>query len=135
MSAVGRLRRSPAVAKTAQAVSVRLGQATSRWRMRPGFLIIGGQRCGTTSMYRTLAQHPSVLKAVLHKGVHYFDTDYAKGMAWYLGHFPLRRTAAAVQRRTGTMPLTFESSPYYMFHPLAAERIAADLPDVKVLIL
>ena len=135
MSAVGRLRRSPAVAKTAQAVSVRLGQATSRWRMRPGFLIIGGQRCGTTSMYRTLAQHPSVLKAVLHKGVHYFDTDYAKGMAWYLGHFPLRRTAAAVQRRTGTMPLTFESSPYYMFHPLAAERIAADLPDVKVIIL
>ena len=28
--------------------------------------------------------------------------------------------------------MTFESSPYYMFHPLAAERIARDLPGVKL---
>jgi hypothetical protein len=103
--------------------------------MKPGFLIIGGQRCGTTSMYRSLSSHPGVLKAVLHKGVHYFDTSYARGWNWYLGHFPLRATAALVQRRTGVPPLTFESSPYYMFHPLAAERINADLPDVKVIVL
>ena len=25
-------------------------------------------------MYRTLRQHPAVIKAVLHKGIHYFDT-------------------------------------------------------------
>jgi hypothetical protein len=31
--------------------------------------------------------------------------------------------------------LTFESSPYYMFHPLAGERITRDLPGVKLLVL
>jgi hypothetical protein len=30
---------------------------------------------------------------------------------------------------------TFESSPYYMYHPQAVRRIAADLPDVKIVVL
>jgi hypothetical protein len=88
-------------------------------------LIIGAQRCGTTSMYRALGSHPAVRKAVLHKGVHYFDMNYQRGIAWYRAHFPLAVTGR----------LTFESSPYYMFHPLAAERIAADLPGVKLIVL
>ena len=33
------------------------------------------------------------------------------------------------------MPITGESSPYYLFHPLAAERIARDLPDVRLVVL
>lgn len=94
--------------------------------MLPGFLIIGAQRCGTTSMYRTLSQHPEIRKAVLHKGVHYFDLNYDHSLRWYRAHFPLRTSSAA---------LTFESSPYYLFHPLAAERIARDLPEVKLLVL
>jgi hypothetical protein len=40
-----------------------------------------------------------------------------------------------VRRQTGIEPVTFESSPYYMFHPLAAQRIAQDLPGVKVIVL
>jgi hypothetical protein len=103
--------------------------------MLPGFLIVGAQRCGTTSMYRTLSQHPAVLKAVLHKGVHYFDTGYEHGLSWYQGHFPLRARAARVGRAVGETSLTFESSPYYMFHPLAAQRISRDLPGVKLLVL
>ena len=66
------------------------GRLTSPARMLPGFLIIGAQRCGTTSLYRTLSQHPGVLKAVLHKGVHYFDMNYDRGPGWYRAHFPLR---------------------------------------------
>jgi hypothetical protein len=103
--------------------------------MLPGFLIVGAQRCGTTSIYRALSQHPAVLKAVLHKGVHYFDTQYGRGMGWYRAHFPLKAHARLVERTTGVSALTFESSPYYMFHPLAAERIAHDLPGVKLLVL
>jgi hypothetical protein len=129
------LRRSVPAKKLVQRVTTTAGRLTNKGRMTPGFLIIGGQRCGTTSMYRTLAQHPAVLKAVLHKGVHYFDTSYGEGMGWYRGHFPLQLTAARVARRTGVRPLTFESSPYYMFHPLAADRINRDLPDVKLLVL
>jgi hypothetical protein len=111
--------------RTARAVTRTVGRWTYQWRLRPGFLIVGAQRCGTTSMMKTLAQHPGVAPAVLHKGVHYFDVDYDRGMAWYAGHFPTARRAA----------LAGESSPYYMFHPLAPARIAADLPDVRLIVL
>jgi hypothetical protein len=86
-------------------------------------------------MYRALVQHPDILSANLHKGVHYFDVNYGRGQSWYRAHFPLSATAARVSRRTGGTAMTFESSPYYMFHPLAAQRIAADLPGVRILIL
>jgi hypothetical protein len=124
-----------AARRAAHSVSVTAGRLTHRARMLPGFLIVGAQRGGTTSMYRTLDQHPAILKAVLHKGVHYFDTGYDHSLGWYQGHFPLRARAARARRATGDVPLTFESSPYYMFHPLAAGRISRDLPGVKLLVL
>ncbi|GFJ89659.1 sulfotransferase domain-containing protein [Phytohabitans rumicis] len=111
------------------------GRITAPARMLPSFLICGGQRCGTTSLYRALSAHPVVLKAVLHKGVHYFDTSYHRGMAWYRGHFPLQRTAMKVEQRYGVPAQTFESSPYYMYHPHAVARIARDLPTVRLVVL
>jgi hypothetical protein len=111
------------------------GRLTAERRMLPSFLICGGQRCGTTSLYRALAQHPAILKAVLHKGVHYFDIGYDRGPRWYRGHFPLSKTAARIEEEIGVGVQTFESSPYYMYHPHAVARIAADLPDVKLVVL
>jgi hypothetical protein len=108
---------------------------TAEGRMRPGFLIVGAQRCGTTSLFKTLSQHPAVLPAVFHKGVHYFDSAMDRPMSWYIGHFPTQRRAIAVERRIGVKPVTGESSPFYMFHPLAPDRIADALPDVKLLVL
>jgi hypothetical protein len=72
---------------------------------------------------------------VLHKGVHYFDTSYRRGMGWYKGHFPMQRTAQKITQRYGAPAQTFESSPYYMYHPQAAARIAHDLPDAKLVVL
>ena len=111
------------------------GRLTAPARMTPSFLICGGQRCGTTSLYRALAAHPVVLKAVLHKGVHYFDTDYHRGMSWYRGHFPLRSSGDKIRERYGVPAQTFESSPYYMYHPQAVARIAEDLPSTKLIVL
>jgi hypothetical protein len=101
------------------------GRLSSGIRMLPGFLLVGTQRGGTTSLFRALAPHPGVAQPNLHKGVHYFDVNYARGLDWYRGHFPLRRGSR----------LAFESAGYYMHHPLAPERIAADLPGVKLLVL
>lgn len=111
------------------------GRLTAGARMLPSFLICGGQRCGTTSLYRALSQHPAVLKAVLHKGVHYFDINYHRGPDWYRAHFPLRRAAERILEEHGVPGQTFESSPYYLYHPHAAARIARDLPGVKVIAL
>jgi hypothetical protein len=125
---------SPAV-RASRATARTVGRFTSGVRMTPSFLICGAQRCGTTSMYKALIQHPAVLPAALHKGVHYFDTGYPHGWSWYVGHFPLRAQGRRVARRTGGPAVTGESSPYYLFHPLAGARIAADLPDVRLLVL
>ncbi|WP_370618056.1 sulfotransferase family protein [Mumia sp. Pv 4-285] len=119
-------------ARSASAVA---GRMTSSVRMTPQFLVVGAQRCGTTSLYKTLVQHPDVMPAGLHKGIHYFDTAYGKGWSWYRGHFPTTYAARRKERRTGTPPITGEASPYYMFHPLAPARIAQDLPEARVIVM
>ena len=108
---------------------------TRRARLLPGFLIVGAERCGTTSLFHVLRQHPAVFSAARpRKEVHYFDLAYGRGLGWYQCHFPLAARARLVARGSGS-PLAFESSPYYMFHPLAPERIARDLPGVRLLVL
>ncbi|HZE38052.1 MAG TPA: sulfotransferase domain-containing protein [Stackebrandtia sp.] len=112
-----------------------LGKLTASSRLLPGFLLCGGQRCGTTSLYRALSAHPAILKPILHKGIHYFDTGYGNGLSWYRAHFPTKSTAMRISEHTGMAAQAFESSPYYLYHPLAAERFARDLPGVKLIVL
>lgn len=100
------------------------GSLTASRRPLPDFLVIGGQRCGTTSLFRALMTHPQIRRPVMTKGVNYFDLNYAKGEAWYRAHFPLRHP--------GDHTRLFDSSGYYMFHPLVAERVSQDLPAVKI---
>jgi hypothetical protein len=102
------------------------GQLTAPVRMLPSFLIVGGQRCGTTSLFTALSQHPLVRMPLGRKGIHFFDVAYQHDLSWYRGHFPLAIPGRHV--------ITGESSPYYMFHPLAPERIARDLPSVKLIV-
>jgi len=132
----GDQRRSPArnLRRVARAVAEASAHVSAPLRMRPEFLIVGAQRCGTTSMFKAIVQHPLVARPFLRKGVHYFDTNYGNGFGWYRGNFPI--AASSWARRAGRgQPHTGESSPYYMFHPLAGERIAAHLPDIRLLAL
>ncbi|MFF5206630.1 sulfotransferase family protein [Streptosporangium sp. NPDC000396] len=125
----------PRLKHSVHVVSRATGRITAGSRMLPSFLIVGAQRSGTTSLYRALSQHPLILKPVLHKGVHYFDMAYNRGLSWYRAHFPLQSKASRLARRYGCRPQAFESSPYYLFHPLACSRIAWDLPGVKLIVL
>jgi hypothetical protein len=93
--------------------------------------MVGASRSGTTSLFRALSSHPNVLRPAVNKGVRYFDLNYHRSWRWYLGHFPLRSTARA-RGHQGDRALTFEASGYYLFHPFAAERIAQQLPDVRI---
>lgn len=113
---------------------VALGQRTAQYRPRPDFILAGGQRCGTTSLFRALMQHRQIVRPSFHKGVNYFDINYWRGPDWYAGHFPLTRFA---RRRVplGADPVVFEASGYYMFHPLALKRAVQDLPDVKLVVM
>ena len=123
--------------RTAHWGLVTAGRPIYRARMLPSFLIVGVERCGTSSMYEVLSWHPAVFSAILpRKEVHYFDYHYRHPLSWYRCHFPLRARAARAARGTGVVaPMAFEASPTYMCHPLAPDRIARDLPGVKLLVL
>lgn len=109
------------------------GRATAAARLEPSVIVVGAQRCGTTTLYRVLSEHPDIVRPTFSKGIFYFDINYAKGPRWYRGHFPI--AAVARRRVAGPEPVAFESSGYYSFHPLAAERIGRDLPGVRLVLM
>lgn len=106
------------------------GAASASIRLEPSFLVIGGQRCGTTSIFNDLSAHPQIVRPPVEKGTDYYTLHYARGRAWYRGHFPV---ASLARRRAGAGgPVAFEACTYYLFHPFAIERIARDFPDIKL---
>lgn len=102
-------------------------------RVLPDFLIAGTQKGGTSSLYAYLAEHPSVLPA-RKKEVHFFDRHWVKGERWYRASFPTGSDMERVRDEHGAAA-TGESSPSYLFHPLVPERVAATLPDIRVVLL
>lgn len=122
-----------------------IGSATAGKRPMPDFLLIGTKRGGTTSLYYDLLKIPQVVtlypsarylpKANETKGVHFFDSNYHRGVRWYRSFMPTRQSRERVQRRLGRPVIVGEASPYYLFHPLAAERAHAAAPDAKILVL
>jgi hypothetical protein len=105
------------------------GESTGNIRVRPSFIIIGAQRCGTSSMYHYLSGHPHIAPA-LNKEIHFFDLNYHHGLNWYQGNFPLRLVS---QLRPGS--ITGEASPYYFFYPHTAQRIFEAFPSIKLILL
>ncbi|WGX96060.1 sulfotransferase domain-containing protein [Nocardioides sp. L-11A] len=125
----GRLRPvlPPPLRRAARAVLLAWGWLTADLRQEPDIVVVGAQRAGTTTLFRLLSEHPDLCRPTVDKGTGYFDDGYRHGRRWYRAHFPLRRTARG--RRT------FECSGYYLFHPLAADRLARDLPGCQVVAL
>jgi len=93
---------------------------------KPTFLIIGAQKCGTTSLFYYLSQHPQLNLPTI-KEIHFFDLEYERGIDWYYRSFPKNPFL--------NNKLTGEASPYYLFHPLVPERVFKHLPKVKIIVL
>jgi len=100
--------------------------------MAPSFIVIGGQRCGTTTIFKSLSDHPQVMRPPVEKGTDYYTLNYARGIEWYRGHFPLRLSGQVQSRAVATSAVAFEACTYYMFHPFALERLARDFPNIKL---
>ncbi|MGA9381532.1 MAG: sulfotransferase [Phormidium sp.] len=91
---------------------------------QPTFIIVGAQKSGTTSLYQYLIQHPQIVPAS-QKEVHFFDLNFAKGVDWYKQQFPTVSPGL----------ITGEASPYYIFHPVVAQRVYELFPEVKLIAL
>lgn len=117
-----------------KAAAERVGARTSRFRVAPHYVILGGQRCGTTALNRYLWEHPNVLPA-MYKELHYFDLNHDRGFDWYLGHFPTRWRMSRLASARGGVALTGEATPYYLFHPLVPERLTSAVPDARLIVM
>jgi hypothetical protein len=107
---------------------------TSFTRVMPDFLIIGGQRCGTSSLYYYLTEQHGIRSAAT-KEVHYFDDFYTRGIHWYRAQFPTSAYKYYVEHVRNHQFVAGEASPYYIFHPHAPRRISEVLPDIKLILL
>jgi hypothetical protein len=107
---------------------------TRQLRLLPDFLIIGGQRCGTSSLYYYLTEHPAIAPAFT-KEPHFFDEHFARGAAWYRAQFPTALQRRFVQRVSGLDLLTGEGTPYYLLYPHAPRRAYEVVPAARLIAL
>lgn len=96
---------------------------------RPDLFIVGGPKCGTTSLYHYLRQHPDVYMSP-RKEPHYFCPDlfsprYVHDEESYLALF----SGAGSRRRVG------EASVYYLYSRDAARAIRMFAPDSRIIIM
>ncbi|MCC3434709.1 tetratricopeptide repeat-containing sulfotransferase family protein [Microcoleus sp. PH2017_05_CCC_O_A] len=100
------------------------------WNLKPvkfpKFIIIGSQRCGTTSLYTYLAEHPQILSPIK-KEMDFFSWHFHRGIDWYWAHFPLMPP--------GEEFVTGEASPSYFDFREAPERLYSACPEAKLIVL
>jgi Sulfotransferase domain len=104
------------------------GRVPRRRRKRaelPNLIIIGGLKCGTTSIHHYLGLHPEVAMSKP-KELNFFveELNWDLGLDWYRGRFD------------GGFPVRGESSPHYTNLPRyrgVAERIREHIPEARLL--
>ncbi len=99
----------------------------------PDFLIIGAQKCGTSSLYSYLIQHPGII-APAKKEIHYFSNPYNRnrGESWYTSHFCTVSYKKSLRKKLGYWPITGEATPD-MHMPFMPESVHELLPSAKLI--
>jgi hypothetical protein len=91
----------------------------------PNLIIIGGLKCGTTSIHHYLGLHPEIQMSKP-KELNFFvgELNWDLGLEWYRGRFD------------GRYPVRGESSPHYTNLPYftgVPQRIAEHVPDARLI--
>src|SRR5712671_4108920 len=95
----------------------------------PNFLIIGAAKAGTTSLHHYLRQHPDVFMSP--REPRYYarqEADAVSPVVWTREDYERLFDGVTTEHAIG------EASPQYLNHPSAPDEIAADLPDVKLIV-
>ena len=92
----------------------------------PNFIIIGQPKCGTSSLYSYLIQHPQILPAI-EKEINFWNYHLDKGIDWYLAHFP------AVSSEQDL--ITGEATPNYLSSKEIALSLFQEFPHMKLIVL
>ncbi len=100
----------------------------------PDFIIIGAQKCGTSSLYNYLIDHPCIYPAST-KEVGGFDRYYSYGIKWYRAQFPSFLRKYYVKHVLGQDFITGEASTGYILNPRALKRISEVVPRAKLILM
>ncbi|MGA1868180.1 MAG: hypothetical protein ACMUJM_06490 [bacterium] len=93
----------------------------------PNFVVIGAQKCGTSTLIKNIALHPDIyITDWSNPGngygeVYFFDLNWHYGRGWYRSLF-----------RKGK--ICGEKTPDYMFSKLAMKRLYSIIPNAKLFI-
>ncbi len=90
----------------------------------PNFVVIGPGKTGTTWLYDCLREHPQIGLARHTKETVFFTDYYARGLGWYESFFRDCAGAVAIGEVSNT----------YFFSAEAAARMAADIPDARLIV-
>jgi len=94
----------------------------------PTFVGIGVTRGGTTWLHTLLSGHADVFMPTRRKEIRFFDRNYDQGLAWYESFF----CPPAEADRYAAIG---EISPQYLYCDSCPERIEAELPAAKLLVI
>lgn len=109
----------------ARSQNLQLSNLDCQQTTAPNFIIIGASKCGTTSLFFYLSQHPRIL--LPHKKeIDFFNRNFHLGVSWYLAQFPAVADSEFI---------TGEASPLYIYDPLARARIKQLFPNTKIIMM
>jgi hypothetical protein len=97
-----------------------MGGATDRGFHLPSFFIVGPPRTGSSWLHEVLRRHTNLPSPL--KETRFFDSHFHRGLKWYRAHYEEFNHG----RRIG------EVAPTYFASTEARERIAALVPDAKI---
>ncbi len=137
----------PRTAGDSSALTAAARRALAAEHRLPDFVIVGAQKCGTSSLHHILAQHPQVFIPTgevfffdvddvdqhpdfnVHVGdewvSHDWEGDFERYLAWYADFFSRAPSGAMLG----------EDSTTYLASRVAPQRIAETLPDAKIIIM
>ena len=120
----------------ARAIHIAYGKLFGRAHMLPNTYIIGFAKCGTTSLYTYLIEHPQI-HASFTKEIHYFDYNerFKRGKNWYRSNFPLLIQKIIYEQFKKKKFVSIDATPRYINHPHAMRRIKKITPNAKFIVI
>ena len=102
-------------------------------RVIPDFLVIGAKRCGTTSLYQHLPEHPCISKSP-YDNMGFFNDNFHLGVNWYKSFFPTTFTRKKIKSKFGNF-LAFDVTTKYMEEESTANNVYQTKPNMKIIII
>ena len=100
----------------------------------PDFYILGAEKCGTSSLFIYISEHPSSLHPIS-KEPKFFGKYYGRGLNWYRVGFPFKFQKYYANNIKQKKLLTGDATVRYLDNPNVPDRIKQVTPNAKFIIM